>query len=87
MSPQCLLAPTARLKAPKKGLCAGRREGRSSALKEGGGLVTGQSKEAILKTLITTHHLCCEAAWKNFFQKKIPYDAYLKVISALWGSF
>ena len=44
---------------------------------EGGGsgkgaLVTGQSKEAILKPLMMTHHLHRKAAWKIFFQKKFP---------------
>ena len=35
-----------------------------------GALVTGQSKEARLKTLMMTHHLRCKAARKIFFPKK-----------------
>ena len=36
-----------------------------------GAQVTGQFKEASLKSRMMTHHLHCKAAQKNFF-KKIP---------------
>ena len=53
-----------------------------------GALVTGQSQEASLKPLMMTHQLRREVAWKIFFFKKnFPHDAYLKMISASWGSF
>ena len=52
-----------------------------------GALVTGQSQEARLKTLMMTHHLRRKAAQKLFFfPKKVRHDTYLKMISASWGS-
>ena len=56
----------------KKGLHAGWSFG---PLKEGGGnkgaLVTGQSKEASLKTVMVTHHLHRKAAGRMFSSKTI----------------
>ena len=80
----------------KKGL---RARGGGGAFKPpeglgGGGeaLVTGQSKEASLKTLMMTCDLRRKAAQKIFFQKKHPHDAYLQMIVAIilshmcWGT-
>ena len=47
-----------------------------------GALVTGQSKEACLKTLMPAPR-----SGPHFFQKNYPHDTYLKMIIALWGSF
>ena len=40
----------------------------------GGTLVTGQSKEASLKTPMMPHHLLGEVARKDFFQQKVPHS-------------
>ena len=87
------LAVTKGLVRAKKGLRAGGVVGGRSFEPPGGGgggsgkgaLVTGQSKEARPKPLMMTHHLRREAARKNIFQKKVPHDTYLKMITALWG--
>ena len=49
--------------------------------------MTGQSQEASLSPLMMTHQLRREAARKIFFEESFPHDTYLKMISALWGSF
>ena len=87
------LAPQ-RLGRAKKGLRA-RGGGVSFEPPEGGvrrsgkgALVTGQSKEAGLKTLMMTHHLPRKAARKSvllFFKTSSPHDTYLKMMSASWG--
>ena len=96
LQPPACLRPNPPLSPPSLGMgkiglrAGGGGGGHSCRRKEGGGSgkwtpVTGRSKEASLKALMMTHHVRHEDFF--FLPRNLPYDTYLKMISASWGSF